>query len=71
MQPKIAVVRRQGDDLQAFDQNFSRSPVRYEVFDGADLEIVLPFKSDQVGQSRHGTVVVHHLRQHAGGRKTG
>ncbi|MCY1240970.1 hypothetical protein D9M69_396780 [compost metagenome] len=42
-----------------------------QVGNGADLQVVFPGEFDQVGQARHGAVVLHDLADHGGGRQAG
>ena len=42
-----------------------------QVGDGADLQAVLGGEQLQVGQARHGAVVLHDLADHGGGRSAG
>ena len=63
-----AVDRGLGNDL---DQMIVAKPVGDEIGDGGDLEPVTLGEGDEVGQPRHGAVVVHDLADHAGGIKSG
>ncbi len=46
-------------------------PVGDQIGDGGDLETVTLGEGDEVGQPRHGAVVVHDLADHAGGIESG
>ena len=60
--------RPRGDLL---DQRFGATAVLDQVGDGADLQAVLGGKLLQVGQARHGAVVLHDLADHGGRRAAG
>ena len=66
MQPEVAVIRGQRDNLQALDQYFPGPPVGDQVFDRTNLQAMFPLELNKVRQPRHGPVFIDHLRQNAG-----
>ena len=60
-----------GARADLLDQRFVAAAVLDQVGDGADLQAVLGGEQLQVGQARHGAVVVHDLADHRGGRAAG
>ena len=62
-----AVVGRQLHALLQLDELFAAAAVFDEIEDGAELELVLLLEREQVGQPRHGAVVLDDFAEHAGG----
>src|SRR5690606_4206043 len=69
---EIALLRPSQHRLhRAYDDAVLAQAVGDEIGDGADLEPVQLGEPDEVGQPRHGAVIVHDLADHAGGVEPG
>ena len=69
--PGAAVLRGDGLDRGLAHQVVVAAAVGDEVGDGADLQPVALGDGDEVGQPRHGAVLVHDLADHARGVQPG
>ena len=70
-QVERAVIGRQLHALLELDQLFAAAAILDQVEDGAELELVLFLELEQVGQARHGAVVLDDLAEDAGGIEAG
>ena len=66
MQTEISVICRQPNFRLFNDEFFSNPAVSDQIFDRANLEAKLLFKSEELRQARHGAIVIDNFRQHAG-----
>ena len=62
---EVAVLRRNARRGEVLDQLLVPAPVADQVGDRDEEQAVLLGELDQLGQARHGTVVVHDLAEHA------
>ena len=69
VQVEIAVVGRHLDDLLTLDEPFTRATVGDEIFDAAQLQLVLAAKFQQLRQTRHRPIRVQDFAKHARRRK--
>jgi hypothetical protein len=62
-----AVIGGQFDALLELDELFAAAAMLDEIEDGAELELVLFLEFEEIGQARHGAVVLDDLAEDAGG----
>ena len=62
----MAVFRRHVDSLSDRYERFALQAVSNQVLNAYDLKAVLLGKLQQLGQTRHGAVVIHYLHQRSG-----